>query len=56
MLLFTYSVLSLNNSKYGVYSERVFIIEIKINDTMKSASYHDLYLEIDNRIARKREL
>ena len=44
-------VLSLNNSKFGDYVERVYPIELAIKDTtdtVKSASYLDLHLEIDN--------
>ena len=43
-------VLSLNNSKFGDYVERIYPIELEIKDTtdtVKSASYLDLYLEID---------
>ena len=44
-------VLSLNNSKFGDYVERIYPIEIDIKDTtdtVKPASYLDLHLEIDN--------
>ena len=44
-------VLSLNNSKFGDYVERIYLIELEIKDntdTVKSASYLDLHLEIDN--------
>ena len=44
-------VLSLNNSKFGDYGERIYPIELEIKDTtdtVKSASYLDLHLEIDN--------
>ena len=44
-------VLSLNNSKFGDYVERIYPIELEIKDTtdtVKSASYLDLHLEIDN--------
>ena len=44
-------VLSLNNSKFGYYVERIYRIEQEIKDTtdtVKSASYLDLHLEIDN--------
>ena len=44
-------VLSLNNSKFGDYVERIYPIELEIKDTtdtVKSASYIDLHLEIDN--------
>ena len=45
------NVLSLNNSKFGDYVERIYPIELEIKDTtdtVKSASYLDLHLEIDN--------
>ena len=44
-------VFSLNNSKFGDYVERIYLIELEIRDTtdtVKSASYLDLHLEIDN--------
>ena len=44
-------VLSLNNSKFGDYVGRIYPIELEIKDTtdtVKSASYLDLHLEIDN--------
>ena len=44
-------VLSLNNSKFGDYVERIYPIELEIKDTadtVKSSSYLDLHLEIDN--------
>ena len=44
-------VLSLNNSKFGDYVDRIYPIELEIKDTtdtVKSASYLDLHLEIDN--------
>ena len=44
-------VLSLNKSKFGDYLERIYPIELEIKDTtdtIKSASYLDLNLEIDN--------
>ena len=44
-------VLSLNNSKFGDYVERIYPIELEIKDTtdtVKSVSYLDLHLEIDN--------
>ena len=44
-------VLSLNNSKFGDYVERIYPIELEMKDTtdtVKSASYLDLHLEIDN--------
>ena len=44
-------VLSLNNSKFGDYVESIYQIELDIKDTtdtVKSVSYLDLHLEIDN--------
>ena len=44
-------VLSLNDSKFGDYVERICPIELEImdtTDTVKSALYLDLHLEIDN--------
>ena len=44
-------VLSLNNSKFGDYVERIYPFKLEIKDTtdtVKSASYLDLHLEIDN--------
>ena len=44
-------VLSLNNSKFGDYVERIYPIKLEIKDTtdtVKSASYIDSHLEIDN--------
>ena len=44
-------VLSLNNSKFGDYVERIYPIELEIKDTtdtVKSATYLHLHLEIDN--------
>ena len=43
-------VLSLHNTKFGDYVERIYPIELEITDTtdtIKSASYLDLNLEID---------
>ena len=45
------SVFSLNNSKFGDYVERIYSIELEIKDTtdtVTSASYLDLHLEMDN--------
>lgn len=45
-------VLSLNNSKFGDYVDCIYPIELEITDTtdtIKSASYLDLHLEIDNK-------
>ena len=44
-------VLSLNNSKLGDFVDRIYPTELEIKyrtDTARSASYMDLYLEIDN--------
>ena len=44
-------VLSLNYSKFGDYVQHIYSIELEIKDTtdtVKSASYLDLHLEIDN--------
>ena len=44
-------VLSLNNSKFDDYVERIYPIELEIKDTtdtVNSASYFDLHLRIDN--------
>ena len=44
-------VLSLNNSKFGDYVDRIYPNELEIKDTTdtaRSASYLDLHLEIDN--------
>ena len=44
-------VLSLNNSRFGEFIDRIYPIELEIKDTTdtyKSASYLDLYLEIDS--------
>ena len=49
--------LSLHNPKFGVYVERTYSIELEIKDTtdtVKSASYLYLYLEIDNDGQQKR--
>ena len=48
---FINDVLSLNNSKFGDYVERIYPIELEIKDTtdtVKSASYLDVHPEIDN--------
>ena len=52
-------VLSLNNSKFGDQVERIYPIELEIKDTtdtVKSASYLDLHLEIDNEGLLKQNL
>jgi len=44
-------VLSLNNSRFGDFIDRIYPIELEIKDTTdtdKSASYLDLHLEIDS--------
>jgi hypothetical protein len=44
-------VLSLNNSRFGDFVDRIYLIELEIKDTTdtdKSASYLDLILEIDS--------
>ena len=44
-------VLSLNNSQFGDFADCIYYIELEVKDTTdtdRSASYFDLYLEIDN--------
>ena len=44
-------VLSLNNSRFGNFVNRIYLIEIEIKDTAytdRSASYLDLHIEIDS--------
>jgi hypothetical protein len=44
-------VLSLNNSRFGEFIDRIYPIELEIKDTTdtdRSASYLDLHLEIDS--------
>ena len=46
-------VLSLNNSRFGDFVDRIYLIELEIKDTTctdadRSASYLDLHLEIDS--------
>ena len=44
-------VLSLNNSRFGDFVDRIYPIELEINDTTdtdRSASYLDLHLDIDS--------
>jgi hypothetical protein len=44
-------VLSLTNSRFGDFVDRIYPIELKIKDTTdtdRSASYLDLHLEIDS--------
>ena len=52
-------VLTLNSSKFGDYVERIYPIELEIKDTtdtVKSASYFDLHLKIDNECQLKTKL
>jgi hypothetical protein len=45
-------VLSLNNSRFGDFVDRIYSIELEIKDTTdtdRSASYLDLHLEIDSK-------
>ena len=44
-------VLSLNNSKFGDFVDRIYPIELEINDTTdndKCAAYLGIHLEIDS--------
>ena len=44
-------VLSLNNSRFGDFVDRIYPIELEIKDTTdtdRSASYLDLHIEIDS--------
>ena len=48
---YTDDVLSLNNTRFGDFVDRVYPIELEIRDTTdtdRSASYLDLHLDIDN--------
>ena len=48
-LCYTDDVLSLNNSRFGDFVDRIYPIELEIKDTTntdRSASYLDLHLEI----------
>ena len=52
-------VLSLNNSRFGDFVDRIYPIEFEIKnttDTDRSASYIDLHLEIDSRGRLRRRL
>ena len=52
-------VISLNNSKYGDFVDRIYPIELEINDitdTARSASYFDLHFEIDSGARLKTKL
>jgi hypothetical protein len=49
--LYIDDVLSLNNSRFGNFVNRIYLIEIEIKDTIdtdRSASYLDLHFEIDS--------
>ena len=41
-------VLSLNNSKFGDFVDRIYPIELDINDIAMCASYLDIQLKIDS--------
>ena len=48
---YIYDVLSLNNSRFGDFVDRIYPIELEIKDTTytdRSASYLDLHLNIDS--------
>ena len=52
-------VLSLNNSRFGDFVDRIYPIELEIKDTTdtdSSASYLDLHLEIDSEGQLRRKL
>jgi hypothetical protein len=52
-------VLSLNNSRFGDFVDRIYPIEFELKnttDTDRSASYIDLHLEIDSRGRLRRKL
>ena len=49
---YIYDVLSLNNSRFGDFVDRIYPIELEIKDTTdtdRSASYLDIHLEIDSK-------
>jgi len=49
--LYIQDALSLNNSRFGDFVDRIYPVELEIKDTTdtdRSASYLDLYLEIDS--------
>ena len=51
MFRYINDVLSLNNSRFGDFVDRIYRIELEIKDTTdidRSASYLDLHLEIDS--------
>ena len=44
-------VLSINNSRFGEFGDRIYPLELEIKDTTytdRSASYFDLHIEIDS--------
>jgi len=48
---YIYDVLSLDNSMFGDFVDRIYIIGLEIKDTTatdRSASYLDLHLEVDS--------
>ena len=52
-------VLSLNNSRFGDFVNRIYPIELEIKDTTdtdRSASYLDLHLEIDSEVRLRTKL
>ena len=52
-------VLSLNNSRFGDFVDRIYPIELEIKDTTdtdRSASYLDLHLEIDSEVRLRTKL
>jgi hypothetical protein len=51
MFRYIQDALSLNNSRFGDFVDRIYPVELEIKDTTdtdRSASYLDLYLEIDS--------
>jgi len=57
MFHYIHDVLSLNNSKIGDFDDRIYPIELEINDTTdtdRSASYLELHLDIDSEGRLKR--
>ena len=49
--LYIEDALSLNNSRFGDFGDRIYLIELEIKltkDTDRSALYFDLHLEIDS--------
>ena len=52
IFLYIDDVLSLNNSRFGNFADRIYPIELQIKDstyTERYASYMDLHLEIDSK-------